>query len=134
MSAKSHNDYGRSNSCNLSLYDYHVKVIKDYKEKADFKKDAQALQSIIEYFDKTKGKNIIKNLLLFVAYPMLFFAILNRIADTLFNLNNDMINAGLKFEALYRFANTVNMFGFAVSAFGITSVMLFIYMIKKRGF
>lgn len=118
----------------MSLYEYHTTVILKTKQKLGFQKDAQALQHIIEYYDKNSGKQFVKNLLLWIGYPVIITFIFNYIANKIFDINNSMTSEGLQFEALYRFGSSLNLFGFASFAFLATCIFMFIYMMKKRGY
>ena len=127
-------DYGKSKPYNMSLYDYHTGVILNVKKKMGFLKDAQALQHIIEYYDRNNNKQFMKNLLLFIGYPVIITFIFNYVANKIFDINNSMTEEGLQFAALYRFGSALNLFGFASFAFLATCIFLFIYIMKKRGY
>lgn len=132
--AGTNSNRGTSKSVHTSLYDHHLNIIHEYKEKMGFTKDAQALQSIITYFDRNHGKSFLKNVLVFVVFPMVITTILSMTASTIFKIQTEMANEGLAFEGLHKLGTFFQMMGLASFAFLATSIILFIYIVKKRGF
>lgn len=117
----------------ISLYNSQINKIREHvKNSKKYKTEAAFFQHIVDdYFNREK-KNIIKNFILYLIYPIVLSSLMLYVAITTDGINKLLAGQGYFVVELAYVANNFYLIGFGCLSLLFVSMYLLIYKLRGK--